>query len=115
MFVRDNMIIFDITTKNELKIPHMNLTELKKILFQKLKLNKACDVYKLTVEHLRNAGDDTLLIILELLNCIIDNINVVSSHQLNTSLASVVHKGKNKSKFHHKSYRLVRSRHCLAV
>ena len=32
----------------------------------------------------------------------------MSSPQLNTSVVSVVHKGKNKSIFHHKSYRLVR-------
>jgi hypothetical protein len=56
----------------------------------------------------RNAGDETLLIILELLNSIIDNINVVSSPQLNTSVASVVYKGKNKPVFHHKAYKLVR-------
>ena len=108
MFVKDNMIIFDITSQEEVKIPHMNLTQLKKIIFQKLKANKACDVFMLTVEHLRYAGDDTLLIILELLNMILDNINVVSSSHLNTSVASVVYKGKDKSAFHHKSYRLVR-------
>ena len=73
-----------------------------------MKLNKACDVFMLTVEHLRNAGDESLFIILELLNNIIDNINVMSSPQLNTSVASMVHKGKNKPIFHHKSYRLVR-------
>ena len=108
MFVKDNMIIFDITTDEEVKIPHINLTQLKKIIFQKLKPNKACDVFMLTVEHLRSAGDETLIIILELLNCIIDNINVVSSPQLNTSVASVVYKGKDKPVSHHKSYRLVR-------
>ena len=84
------------------------MTQLKKIIFQKLKPNKACDVFMLTVEHLRSAGDETLIIILELLNCIIDNINVVSSPQLNTSVASVVYKGKDKPVSHHKSYRLVR-------
>jgi hypothetical protein len=54
MFVRDNMIIFDITATEEVKIPHMNLSQLKKIVFQKLKPHKACDVFMLTVEHLRN-------------------------------------------------------------
>ena len=107
MFLKDNMIIFDITAEEEVKIPHMNMTKLKKIIFQKLKPNKACDVFMLTVEHLRNAGDDTLLIILELLNNIIDNINVVSSPGLNTSVASVVYKQKNKPKTYHKSSRLV--------
>ena len=72
------------------------------------RLNKACDVFKLTVEHLRYAGEDCLIIILKLLNSIIDNINSLSSPQLNTSVASVIHKGKLKSVFHQKSYRLVR-------
>ena len=62
----------------------------------------------LTVEHLRYAGEDCLIIILNLLNSVIDNINSLSSPQLNTSVASVIHKGKFKSFFHHKSYRLAR-------
>ena len=62
----------------------------------------------LTVEHLRYAGDDALLSILWLLNSIIDNISVLSSPQLNTSVASVVFKGKGKPIYHHKSHRLVR-------
>ena len=86
----------------------MNLTQLKDIIFKKLKGNKACDVFKLTVEHLRNAGDKTLLIVLNLLNSIIENINFLSSPQLNTSVASVIYKSKGKPIFHHKSYRLVR-------
>ena len=62
----------------------------------------------LTVEHLRNAGDPTLLILLDLLNLIIDNLNYLSSPQLNTSVASIVHKGKDRPVTHHKSYRQVR-------
>ena len=42
------------------------------------------------------------------MNLIIDNINCISSPQLNTSIASVVYKGKGKPNSHHKSYRLVR-------
>ena len=103
MSIQDNMIIFDITMNENINIPQMNLVQLKDILFKKLKLNKACDVFKLTVEHLRFAGDDSLSIILKLLN-----INILSCPQLNTSIASVVYKGKSKPIFHHKSYRLVR-------
>ena len=108
MAVFDDMIIFDITENEDTQIPHMNLTRLKDILFKKLKLNKACDVFKLTVEHLRNVGDNSLLLILKLLNSIIDNVNFLSSPQLNTSIASVVYKAKGKPLFHHKSHRLVR-------
>ena len=45
---------------------------------------------------------------IRLLNIIIDNVNLLSSPQLNTSVASVVYKGKGKPMFHHKSHRLVR-------
>ena len=62
----------------------------------------------LTVEHLRNAGDKSLVQILSLLNAIIDNINYLSATQLNTAIASIVYKGKGKSIYHHKSYRQVR-------
>ena len=108
MIINANPIIFDITSDEEIDIPEMNLAQLKCILFKKLKLNKACDVFKLTVEHLRNAGDESLAIILNLLNNIIKNIKVLSSPQLNTSVATVVHKRKGKPVFHHKSHRLVR-------
>ena len=73
-----------------------------------MKLNKACDIFKLTVEHLRNCGDKSLDIVKSLINKIIDNINCLASPQLNTSIATVIHKGKGKSLFHHKSYRMVR-------
>ena len=108
MCYEDNLIIFDVVEQDEIKIPRMNLENLKDIIFKKLKLNKACDIYKLTVEHLRYAGDQTLRLILVLINLIIENINCLSSTQLNTSVASIVFKAKNKSIYHHKSYRQVR-------
>ena len=76
MFIKDNLAIVDITADEPLEIPKMNLLQLKHIIIKKLKPNKACDVFKLTVEHLRYAGDEALLIILQLLNNIILNINV---------------------------------------
>ena len=54
----DDMIIFDITANEEIHIPHMTLTQPKDILFKKLNLNIACDVFKLTVEHIRNDGNN---------------------------------------------------------
>ena len=62
----------------------------------------------LTVEHLRYSGDSTLTLILSLINKIIDNLNYLSSPQLNTAIASIVYKGKDKPIYNHKSYRLVR-------
>ena len=108
MCEEDNQIIFELTSTEEIKIPHMKMENLKEILYQKLKLRKACDVYKITVEYLRNAGEKTLACILILLNQIISNLNYLSSTQLNTSIASIIHKGKDKAITHHKSYRQVR-------
>ena len=74
----DNMVIFELTSQDKIEIPHMSLNDLKDIIFKRLKLNKACDVFKLTVEHLRNAGDNNLSLILHLLNQIIDHLNYLS-------------------------------------
>ena len=108
MCVRDNIVIFEITASEKINIPKMELKDLKDIIFKRLKLKKACDIYKLTLEHLRYCGDETLSLILQLLNSIIDNLNYLSSPQLNTSVTSIVHKGKDKPIYHHKSYRQVR-------
>ena len=86
----------------------MTLIQLKDIIFKRLKLNKACDIFKLTVEHLRNVCDKSLSLILQLLNLIIDNLNYLSSPQLNTAVATIVYKGKRKPVHQHKSYRQVR-------
>ena len=79
----------------------MTMHDLRTIIFSKLKANKSGDLYKLTVEHLLYCGEDTHLVILIILNKLIDNINFLSSPQLNTALASVVYKGKNKSIYDH--------------
>ena len=108
MCLEDNQIIFELTSEDEIKIPHMQLNQLSDIIFKRLKLNKACDIFKLTVEHVRNCGEKTLGLILWLLNSIIDHLNYLSSPQLNTAVASIVYKGKGKPIYHHKSYRQVR-------
>ena len=56
---------------------------------------------------MRYAGDETLSCVVTLLNEIIKHINYLSSEQLNTSIASIIHKGKDKPITHHKSYRQV--------
>jgi hypothetical protein len=75
MCVQDNEIIIE---KDDSYQEKMTLTNLKDILFKKLKLGKACDIFALSVEHLRYAGDETLIQILRLLNLIIDNISRAS-------------------------------------
>ena len=107
MCSEDNQIILELIGE-EIAIPKMQLSQLKDILFRKLKLNKACDIFKLTVEHLRNCGDRTLALIIQLLNSIIEHLNYLSSPQLNTAIATIIHKGKGKSVYSSKSYRQVR-------
>ena len=108
MCIEDNEIIINLISDDNISIPHITLTTLKDIIFRRLKLNKACDVYMLTVEHLRFAGDENLQLLLILLNKILDNLNYLSSRQLNTAVATVVYKGKGKPVSQHKSYRQVR-------
>ena len=79
-----------------------------------MKLNKACDIYKLTVEHLRFLCDDSLILILKIISSILNHIKILSSPQLNTSVASMIYKGKSKPSHLHKSYRLVRVTPLLA-
>ena len=109
MCQKDNVIIKDmINFDNDVDIPEMNLSDLKSIVFKKLKPNKAGDIFKLTMEHLRFCGDESLTLIFSLINSVISHLNYLSSTQLNTAVASVIHKGKNKPVVNHKSYRLVR-------
>ena len=108
MCIEDNMIIFDFTSNQHDKIPIMTIDNLKKLIFSKLKLNKACDVYKLTVEHIRNAGPTALNHILTIINLILDDINNMSCPELKTALGTIIYKGRGKPVNHHKSYRTVR-------
>ena len=106
--IEDNNLIIKVASEFGYKIPKITLQHLKDILLKKLKLNKACDVFHLTVEHLRYSGDQTLSFICELLNKMINDLSCLSSPQLNTAVATVIYKGKDKPLTHHKSYRLVR-------
>ena len=103
MCTEDNQIIFELTSDYQMKIPHIQISQLNDIIFKRLKLNKACDIYKLTVEHLRYCGEKSLNLILQLINSIIDHLNYLSSPQLNTAVATIVHKGMGKSVYQHKS------------
>ena len=107
--LEDNMIIFDFTEKqNDIIIPKMEMSDLENIIFKKLKTGKASDVYRLTVEHLRNCGPAALDHVLTILNLILDDINYVSCPELKTAVGSIIYKGKKKDPNHHKSYRNVR-------
>ena len=67
----ENLYIFDISSEQEFKIPPMEISHLNHILHSKMKPGKACDVYQLTVEHLRNSGDNAKLLILKLISRIL--------------------------------------------
>ena len=62
--ILDNLYIFDFKGENPVKIPNMTMEDLELILNKKMKLKKACDIYQLTVEHLRYCGRSAKLSIL---------------------------------------------------
>ena len=103
----DNMYVFEISVDNPVKIPPMTLAQLNKILNTKMKAGKACDIYHLTVEHLRNCGVDAKLHILNFINRILDNIYFMSCQQLKLGLGTAIFKGKNKSASLSSSYRRI--------
>jgi hypothetical protein len=103
----DLVIINDIAEDEALEIPPITLQKLQEIIFKKLKANKACDIYKLSTEHLRYAGDKVLTLLCTFINRVLENMNYLAA------AASVIYKGKDKPKQHHKSYRLVRVCHLI--
>ena len=46
----------------------MRYKDLEKIIDEEMKTNNACDVYKLTTEHLKFSGRESRLVILNLIN-----------------------------------------------
>ncbi len=105
----DDVTFIEDLIKNEAEIiPEMTMTNLKDILFKKLKTNKACDSSKLTVEHLRNLSDKSLQHILDLCNKMLRNIDTLSCPQAKTAIETKIHKGKKKPINFYKSYRGVK-------
>ena len=105
--VLDNCYIFDMKDADALKIPEMELSDLERILNKEMKLNKACDIYHLTVEHLRYAGHQAQLVLLRLLNEIISNIYYLTCPQIKIGLSTCAYKGKRKPKNEANSYRRI--------
>ena len=103
----DNAYIFDFKQENEIKIPPMSMQDFDNIIYKKMKPNKACDLYEVTVEHIREAGHAAKECILELLNNILANIYFLTCPQIKTGLASSIHKGKNKPLDKSSSYRRI--------
>ena len=105
--IMDNHYIFEFKGEDSIKIPNMKIEDLEKILNEDMKLGKACDIYKLSVEHLRYAGHQSKLIILKLLNDIVDNIYYLTCPQVKKGLSTAVYKGKKKPIADSSSYRRI--------
>ena len=103
----DNYYIFEFKGDEAVVIPEMKLHDLEEILTKEMKLNKACDVYKLTVEHLRFSGPQAKLVLLRLLNDIISNIYYLTCPQVKLGLSTAVFKGKKKPISEASSYRRI--------
>ena len=103
----DNYYIFEFHEDEQIEVPHMSIEDLENILNKEMKLGKACDIYKVTVEHLRYAGNEAKKIILKLINDIIDNIYFLTCSQIKRGLSSAVHKGKKKPVSEASSYRRI--------
>ena len=85
----------------------MKIEDLENILKKEMKLGKACDVYNLTVEHLRYSGTKALSIILKLLNNIITSIYYLTCPQVKVGLSTAAFKGKKKPADQASSYRRI--------
>ena len=66
--IQDNQYIFELNEDHNIRIPEMKYEDLEKIIDEEMKKNKACDIYKLTAEHLKFAGPKARAVILNLVN-----------------------------------------------
>ena len=105
--VQDNLYIFQFKGDSEVKIPKMSINDLNTIIEKNMKRGKACDIYQLTAEHLKYAGEKTRYHILNLINDIIDNIYYLTCPQAKIGLSTAIHKRKRKPLTSASSYRRV--------
>ena len=103
----DNIYIFEFSGDSPVKIPPMTMAQLDHILNKKMKPGKSCDIYQLTVEHLRNCGDEAKQCILEFINRILSSIYYLSCRQIKLGLATPIYKKKNKPISLSSSYRKI--------
>ena len=57
--IEDNKHIFELNNSTEMNIPELSRNDLNKIVDKELKNGKACDIYKLTPEHLKHCDQDS--------------------------------------------------------
>ena len=104
---QDNSFIFDFKNENHMKLPKMEFDDLEDIINKEMKNGKACDIYKLTAEHLKHAGREVKLVIMKLINDIIENIEYLACPQIKAGLGTAVYKGKRKPVSLSSSYRRI--------
>ena len=107
MCVEDNQFIFYFKSENCLKIPKMSLADMNKIIDKEMKSGKACDVYKFTAEHLKHAGEEARVVILNLINDILENLQYFECPQIKIGLSTAAYKGKRKPIAKSSSYRRI--------
>ena len=102
----DNLYIFDFAADEPLPIPPMTISQLNHILNSKMKAGKACDIYQVTVEHLRHCGDQAKQHILDLINRILRDIYYLSCPQIKLGIGTPIQK-KQKPLSKSNSYRRI--------
>ena len=105
--IQDNIYSFDFKAELCMRIPKMKISDLEKIIDTEMKNGKACDVYKLTAEHLKNAGGAARIAILNLINDIIENIQYMACAQIKAGLGTAAYKGRKKPVSMSSSYRRI--------
>jgi len=65
------------------------------------------DFYSITPAHFLNGGSNALVHFQFLINSAIDDINNMAIEELNMVWACILHKGHDKDKFNHRSYRTI--------
>ena len=103
----DNKYIFEMEEHSDVKIQPMDMAQLEAILSKRMKLGKSCDIYQLTVEHLRYCGTAAKEQILKLLNRILSHISCLACPQVKLGLGTAILKGKNKPFSQSSSYRRI--------
>ena len=103
----DNIYIFEFNCESPVEIPPMSLHQLNHILHTKMKSGKSCDIYHLTVEHLRFCGNKAKTYLLALINSILRNIYFLTCSQIKLGLGTAVYKQKNKPVTQSNSYRRI--------
>ena len=104
---QDNQFIFDMKSDSSMKIPKMKIVDLENIVNKEMQNGKACDIYKLTAEHLKNCGSEAKLKILNLINSVIEEMYYLSCPQIKAGLGTAVLKGKKKPVSASSSYRRI--------